>query len=255
MADAATAPPAIKETGLGATQRTDNWWAGPLFTALGLAAFGIYATFRVFHDRHYEWESLLSPFYSPLLVVPSWLPSWVSPAMLILWAPGGFRLTCYYYRKAYYRAFFADPVACAVGEARKGYCGETKFPFIFQNIHRYFLYVALVFNVILWIDAVKAFFWADGFHVSVGSLVLTANAFLLMGYSFSCHSLRHLIGGNVDCFAKAALGQCRYTAWKGASWMNEHHMLWAWSSLFVVGFADMYVWMVASGRWTDLRIF
>ncbi len=255
MPDAAVAPAQGKESGFGATQRTDAWWAGPLATAVGLVAFFfVYAPLRAIHNAHYEWKSLLSPFYSPLIVWEG-MPSWLSPALIILPFPGLFRLTCYYYRKAYYRSFFADPLACAVGEARTSYCGETRFPFILQNLHRYALYIALVFNVILWIDAIKAFVWSDGFHVSVGSLVLTANAFLLMCYSLSCHSLRHLIGGNVDCFAKAAMGQCRFMAWKGASWMNARHMLWAWMSVFMVGFADFYVWMVASLRWTDIRIF
>lgn len=256
MPDAATAPASVSAPPTVRTDRVDNWWAGPLFTFCALSAFVVYSTFRIiwcFWHKDYEFASLLSPFFSPKIVLPGF--EWVSPAVLILWAPGGFRLTCYYYRKAYYRAFFQDPVACAVGESRKSYCGETKFPFILQNIHRYFLYVALIFNVVLWIDAIKAFIWSDGFHMSVGSLVLTANAFLLMCYSLSCHSLRHIVGGKIDCFAKAALGKCRYLTWKGASWMNERHMMWAWSSLFVVGFADLYVWMVASGHWTDLRIF
>lgn len=253
MPEIAAAPPP-ERTRFLATERRDAWWAGPLATGAVLVAFGVYATFRVFHNAHFEWQSLLSPFYSPLIVWPE-MPRWLSPAMLILWAPFGFRATCYYYRKAYYRAWFAHPVACAVGEGRRGYCGETKFPLIAMNVHRYFLYVALVFNVILWIDAIKAFFWSDGFHLSLGTLVLTANAFLLMCYSLSCHSLRHIVGGNIDCYSCTAFGNLRHKLWKGASRMNEHHMLWAWTSLFGVGFADFYVWMVASGAWKDLRIF
>ena len=48
----------------------------------------------------------LSPFYSPLLALPSWVPAWIAPAIFVMWMPAGFRLTCYYGRKAYYRAFF-----------------------------------------------------------------------------------------------------------------------------------------------------
>jgi hypothetical protein len=234
-----------------------------LATALGLGAFIVYATFRAFYNAEYVVDRansayILSPFYSPLIVIP-WLPAWISPAFLILWAPGGFRVTCYYYRKAYYRAYFLDPPACAVGEARgHSYRGETRI-LLFQNLHRYFLYFALIFLVILAIDVVHALIWpADGggntFGVSVGTLVLAANVTLLSLYTFSCHSLRHLVGGNVDCFSCVALGQLRHRLWKGTSALNEHHMLFAWTSLFTVGFADFYVWMVASGRFTDVRI-
>jgi len=258
----------LREHGLGRTERRDWWWAGPLVTALGLGGFVIYSTFRAIYNADYQagvgtrvlpnHAYLLSPFYSPLLVIP-WLPAWISPAFLILWAPGGFRLTCYYYRKAYYRAFFLDPPACAVGEARNQYQGETRL-LLFQNLHRYFLYLALVFLVILTIDVIHACLWPRPtgdltFGVSVGTLVLAANVTLLSLYTFSCHSLRHLIGGNVDCFSCVAMGQARHQLWKGASILNKNHMLWAWTSLFMVGFADFYVWMVASGRIADVRFF
>ena len=249
---------------LGATQRRDAWWLAPLATAAGLGLFVVYATFRAVYNADYQVARpgsayILSPFYSPLIVLP-WLPAWISPALLILWAPGGFRVTCYYYRKAYYRAFFLDPPACAVGEARgHGYRGETRL-LIFQNLHRYFLYFALVFLVLLAMDVVHACVWptADGsshtFGLSLTTLVLAANVTLLSLYTFSCHSLRHLVGGNVDCFSCVALGNVRYQAWRGASALNRHHMLFAWMSLFSVGFADFYVWMVAAGRIADLRL-
>ena len=250
--------PAESQTGFGKTDRKDNWWVGPLLTALGLGAFVVYSTFRAIYNKDYvvEWEGwgeMLSPFYSPLLVLP-FLPSWISPAFLILWAPGGFRVTCYYYRKAYYRAFFADPAACAVGEARgHKYKGET-FVLLFQNLHRYFLYFALAFLVILSIDTIRTMIGPDGFQITVGTLVLAMNTTLLSMYTFSCHSLRHLIGGKIDCFSCVAFGKSRHKMWKGVSRLNENHMLWAWLSLFGVGFTDFYVWMVASGRITDFKI-
>lgn len=258
--------------GFGATERKDAWWAGPLATALGLGTFAVYATYRAIYNgeflvAHEQYQGtgtvvaghsfMLSPFYSPLLVF-SWMPSWISPAFLILWAPGGFRLTCYYYRKAYYRAFFLDPPACAVGEPRNEYRGETRL-LLFQNLHRYFLYFALIFNVILTVDVIHAATWVsdDGsaeFGISVGTLVLAASTLLLVLYTFSCHSLRHLVGGNVDCFSCVAMGGARHKLWKGVSRLNTNHMLFAWLSLFMVGFADLYVWLVASGTITDLRI-
>jgi hypothetical protein len=241
----------------GATERTDNWWLAPLVQAIALSVLGIYATWAAFQGNHYLYEGngshYLSPFYSPV-IKPAWLPSWFSPALLILWAPLGFRATCYYYRKAYYRAFFADPVACAVGEPRKGYCGELKFPFILQNLHRYFLYVALLFLIVLWWDVVKAFtFNGSQLGIGVGSLAILASTTSLTLYTFSCHSLRHLIGGKLDCFSCAVAGGPRYRGWGWVSFLNGHHMGFAWWSLFFVCFADFYVRMVSMGIWQDLH--
>jgi hypothetical protein len=265
--DAAT----VREYGFAKTGRRDAWWAGPLVTFLVLSSFVIYTTFRIFQNAHYQFghgvegtldpehSYMLSPMYSPLLALPDWMPAWISPAMFILWMPGGFRLTCYYYRKAYYRAFMLDPPGCAVGEPRNEYAGETRL-LLFQNIHRYFLYIALVFNVILGYDALHTFIWptAGGgstFGISIGSIVLTTGAVLLALYTISCHSLRHLVGGNVDCFSCVRGGQTRYKLWKGITVLNMNHMFWAWTSLFGVTLADLYVWMVASGRIRDLQLF
>ena len=248
MAQSRTASP---RSGFGTTTRRDAWWLELIPVILLLGGFGIYATWRAFENQFYEWGPYLSPFYSPLIKT-TWWP--LSPAILILWAPLGFRATCYYYRKAYYRAFFLDPPACEVGEPRHGYRGETSFPLILQNLHRYFLYVALIFLVILWYDAIHAF-WFDGrFGIGGGSLVLLANIVLLTLYTFSCHSLRHIVGGNVDCFSCVVAGGPRHAAWRGASFLNEHHGLFAWLSLVSVGLADLYIRLVASGAISDARL-
>jgi hypothetical protein len=259
-------PPAC----FGETDRRDAWWVAPLLTAAGLLSFVVYATFRAVHNQSYhlglgtehmaDRAYLLSPFYSPLIIIPS-LPSWMSPALLILWAPGGFRFTCYYYRKAYYRALFLDPAACGVGEGRagKGYSGETGL-FLVQNLHRYFLYLAIGFLFILSYDVILSCIWptAGGgktFGMSVGTLVLLVNVVLLSVFTFSCNSFRHLVGGNLDCFSCSAFGAARYKMWSWVSVINKNHMLWAWLSLFSVGFADFYVWMTATGVFTDIRLF
>jgi hypothetical protein len=244
----------VERKGLGVTMRRDAWWIELLPVVVVLGLFGLYATLRAVEGAYYEWGPYLSPFYSPLLDPHHrWWP--FSPALLILGAPLGFRLTCYYYRKAYYRAFFLDPPACAVGEPRQHrYRGETSFPFILQNLHRYFLYLALIFVVILWYDAILAF-WFDGrFGIGVGSLVLLANIVLLTLYTFSCHSLRHMVGGKIDCFSCVTLGGPRYKTWRGLSVLNENHMLFAWMSLVSVGLADLYIRLVATGTITDLRL-
>lgn len=234
----------------GATERKDDWWLAPLAQAVGLAALGAYAFWAALQGAHYEHGNYLSPFYSPLFL-PDWWP--LSPAFLILWAPLGFRATCYYYRKAYYRAFFADPAACAVGELKsKGYCGELRFPFLLQNLHRYFLYLAVVILAVLWYDVVRSFVFPqpDGparFGIGGGTLALLFNTTLLSLYTFSCHSLRHLVGGRLDCFSCVAAGGPRHRTWTLASTLNEHHMAWAWWSLFAVCFADFYVRMCSMG--------
>ena len=154
-------PLPLQKRAFGETSRRDRWWVQPVLVFPGLSAFIVYATWAAFQGDHYTFGPYLSPFYSPELFgnsphawfgpPPSWWPGWLpfSPALLILWAPAGFRLTCYYYRGAYYKAFWADPPACAVGEPRKSYCGESNWPLLIQNIHRYFLYVALLFIVLL----------------------------------------------------------------------------------------------------------
>ncbi|MGH7663392.1 MAG: succinate dehydrogenase [Gemmatimonadaceae bacterium] len=239
----------------GVTDRRDLWWLNPLVTFLVLTAFVVYATARALMNRFYEAGELLSPFYSPNLEHWTPLPQWLSPAVLILWAPGGFRLTCYYYRKAYYRSFASHPAGCAVSEGtRREYGGETTFPLILQNLHRYLLYAALVILAFLWYDVWKAL-WPEGvFGITVGTIVLGVNSVLLTFYTFSCHSLRHLVGGQVDCFSANAVCRARYRAWGRLSALNENHMFWAWTSLIGVMAADFYVWMVASGTISNWRI-
>jgi len=254
--------------GFGATARRDRWWGKPLLVFLGLSAFVVYSTWAAFQGDHYTFGPYLSPFYSPELFgssphawfgpQPGWWPGFLpfSPALLILWAPAGFRLTCYYYRGAYYKAFWADPPACAVGEPRQHYLGENSLPLILQNVHRYFLYLALAFIVLLGWDACKGFWFEGGdgarhFGVGVGSLVLTTNVVLLGGYTLGCHSFRHLVGGFLDVFSRHPV---RKKCWDCVSCLNRGHQRWAWASLFWVGFTDAYVRLCSHGVWTDWRI-
>ncbi|HEX4771025.1 MAG TPA: hypothetical protein VH351_09360 [Bryobacteraceae bacterium] len=253
----------------GRTARRDWWWAQPLFTFLGLSLFVVYATWAAFQGDHYRFGPYLSPFYSPEIfgdpahawfgAWPHWWPSLLpaSAALLILWAPGGFRLTCYYYRGAYYKAFWADPLSCTVGEPRTSYRGERSFPLVLQNVHRYFLYIALLFLIMLAVDVWRALWFvnpstgATQFGIGVGTLVLAVNVVLLGGYTFGCHSLRHLIGGRLDQVSKSPL---RCKTYSCAGGFNRRHMLFAWMSLFSVMFADLYVRLCSMGIWSDWRI-
>ncbi len=248
----ASSPVPSRTTHLGETQRRDAWWLELLPVIILFGGFGIYATLRAFEGKFYEWGPYLSPFYSPFLSFSWWK---FSPALLILGGPLGFRATCYYYRKAYYRAFFLDPPACAVSESgSRNYRGETSFPFILQNVHRYFLYLAILFLCFLWYDVFKAFNFGGSFGIGLGTLIMFVNVVLLTLYTFSCHSLRHIVGGKLDCFSCSAFGPPRHSAWSFLTSLNERHMLWAWSSLISVGFTDFYIRMLASGAFKDFRL-
>lgn len=238
--------------------RRDNWWIKPLITVVVLGSFVLYSAFRGLENQFYLVEPYLSPLYSPLIITGWSIFGWtISPALYILIFPLSFRLTCYYYRLAYYRAFFWDPPACAVPEPleRRHYTGERQFPFVLQNIHRYALYAALVFIVILSIDTIKGFFFEDGFGIGVGSLVLTVNIVLISLYTFSCHSFRHLAGGRVNCYSCTLASRTRYGLWKQISFLNARHSLYAWASLVWVALTDFYIRSVAAGWITDFRFF
>jgi hypothetical protein len=255
--------------GFGETMRRDAWWVQPAIVVALLTAFVVYATWAAFQRDHYTYGPYLSPFYSPVLfgdpahawfgLKPAWWPGWLvfSPALLILPFPGIFRLTCYYYRGAYYKAFWADPPACAVGEPRHSYRGEKHFPLIVQNIHRYFLYIGLIFLAILTYDVYKALWFVDPatgreqFGVGVGTLVLAVNVVLLSSYTLGCHSLRHIVGGHLDQLSRAPVRKAAYDC---SSCLNRRHMRWAWMSLFSVAFADIYVRLCSMGIWTDWRV-
>lgn len=242
------------------TLRTDAWWLQPMLVVVGLGGFAIYATWAALQNAYYYSAPYLSPFYSPCLsancehtttpLIGSW---WnLSPAFLILWIPGGFRATCYYYRKAYYRSFFLSPPACAVKDAAKSYSGETRFPFLFQNLHRYFFYLSLVILAFLWWDVILALRFPDGFGVGVGTVVLFINAALLSLFSFSCNSCRHVCGGHLNSF-HASPG--KYKVWSLVSRLNERHMEYAWVSLIWVALADLYVRLLSMGVIHDVRFF
>lgn len=259
---------AVQHRGFGRTSRRDAWWAAPLAVFVGLSVFVVYATWAAFQGDHYSYGPYLSPFYSPEIfgasphawfgprpaVWPGWLP--FSPALLILPFPGLFRFTCYYYRGAYYKSFWADPPSCAVGEPRTRYRGERSFPLILQNAHRFFMWVALVFIALLAWDVWTAmWFESPGggtvFGIGVGTLVLAVNVVLLASYTWGCHVLRHVVGGRLDEVSKQPACDLAYACVSG---LNGRHQLFAWCSLISVMSADLYVRLCSMGIITDLRI-
>jgi hypothetical protein len=248
----------------GKTLRQDRWWLMPLTTFVVFVAFIIYATFRAFYGHDYYSAPYLSPFYSPCFTDKCVSGSsdfgqpfsfWqLSPALLILIFPLGFRLTCYYYRKAYYRAFWLSPPACAVGEPHKGYTGETRFPLILQNIHRYFWYAAVLVTLVLTYDTVISFRNTDEEwgHMGLGSLIMVVNIVLIWLYTLSCHSCRHIVGGRLRHFSQHPV---RYRLWTWVSRMNKDHAKYAWVSLFSVALTDLYIYLLAAGAFSDPRFF
>ncbi len=265
----------VRVPGLFTTNRKDGWWLAPVLQGLGFLVFAVYTTWAALQGANYVSGPYLSPFYSPLLWAapgdpaalhhawfgvkpaglpyPSFLP--YSPAVFILWAPLLFRLSCYYYRKFYYRAFFASPPACAVGTVTgASYKGEHRGLFWLLNFHRFLFYLAAFFVVVLTIDAVKAFSFDGRFGIGLGTLVLVANAVLLGAFTFGCNSFRHLVGGGSDCFSCERFGAAKQAAWKGVTVLNERHMLWAWISMYWVGLSDLYVRLCAAGVISDPRL-
>jgi hypothetical protein len=254
-----------------ATERKDRWWLMPLVTFVVFSSFVVYVTWALFQGVNYTYGNYLSPLYSPELLgdsphsifgpFPAWWPRHLlpaSPAILILLFPLSFRMSCYYYRGAYYKAFWLDPPACAVGEPRKSYRGEAKLPLIIMNLHRYALYFALIFVVILSHDVWKALWFMnpatgkEQFGVGVGTLVLAINTILIAGYTFGCHSFRHLVGGVLDVITRSPV---RHKIYRCVGTLNSRHQIWAWFSLVWVGFTDIYVRLLATGQIHDLRLF
>jgi hypothetical protein len=246
------------------TLRSDRWWLEPLLTFVVFTGFVIFATYRAFAGDNFYSAPYLSPFFSPCLsdacmegAADFGRPfSWwqFSPALLVLIFPLGFRMTCYYYRKAYYRAFWLSPPACAVAEPHGSYSGEARFPLIVNNIHRFFWYAAVVVAAILTYDTVLTFRNADGEwgHMGLGTLLYLANIVFIWLYTLSCHSCRHTVGGRLRHFSRHPV---RYKLWTWVSRLNVRHGQYAWLSLFSVAIVDFYVFLLATGTITDVRFF
>ncbi len=235
-----------------AHERKDLWWLEPLAIVTILGGFVVYSFIVSVLNANYFFDPYLSPFYSPCLttgcihptlpIVGSWYT--LSPAFLIVGSPLAFRVTCYYYRRSYYRAFFWSPPACAVPDARSSYSGETKLPWLAQNIHRYALYLAVLVLAVLWYDALAAFNFDGHLGVGLGSLIMLGNVLLLSGYTFGCHAARYLVGGYLDAFHGKSL---RFRLWEITTKLNGRHARWAWFSLFGVALTDLYIRLLAMG--------
>jgi len=249
---------------LAGLRRDAPWWLLPATVVTVLGGFTVYAIWTAFFAGGVnQYGPYLSPFFSPLL----WSTGPVSPALWVLWSPLAFRATCYYYRKAYYRSFFWDPPACTLGELRHGkYRGEAGFPLFLNNLHRFFLYAAIVVIGFLWYDVFLAFFqpavnavgtgnsFPSHVQLGLGTGIMLVNVVLLSGYTFGCHSFRHLTGGGLDCYSKARMGLARYRSWRWVTVLNGRHPMWAWISMFSVVITDAYIRLLQHGVFIDPHI-
>ena len=249
------------------TLRRDPWWRSPAITAVALTIWVLYATVHVFLGRWY-WVPryhYLTPFYSPCVSgecaagsssLGTWfgqVPPIIPYAIISLPFVLGFRLTCYYYRRAYYRAFWRAPAACAVREPHATYTGETRFPLILQNLHRYFFYLVILISALNTYDVIDAFHGrTGGIGFGLGTLILLINVVLLWAYTLSCHSCRHITAGRLNNFSRHP---ARYWIWTQVSKLNARHMQLAWTTLGTLMLADLYVLLVASGTISDVRFF
>ncbi|HXZ63665.1 MAG TPA: hypothetical protein VEH05_02970 [Streptosporangiaceae bacterium] len=249
------------------TLRTDRWWRSPAVVSIALTIWLAYATVHVFigHWYYVAKYHYLTPFYSPCVsgeCVPGssslghWigsLPPIIPYAFVSLVFVFGFRLSCYYYRRAYYRAFWRAPAACAVREPHASYSGETRFPLIMQNLHRYFFYLVILVSILNTYDVTQAFRGPNGnFGIGLGSLIMLVNVILLWAYTLSCHSCRHITAGRLNNFSSHPV---RYWMWTKVSWLNTRHMQLAWTTLGTLMLTDLYIWLVAAGVFNDPRIF
>ena len=223
-------------------------WLYPTFVVVALSAFGLYAAWVVFFQPAGYHLPYLSPFDSP------WIKAAIPPGVFVAWAPLAFRLTCYYYRKAYFRSFFWHPRSCAVPEPGRGrYRGETAFPWVLNNLHRFAFYATFVQVLFLWFDAIVAFDFNGRFGIGLGSVLMVVNVLLLSSYTFGCHALRHLAGGGLDCFSCSRASRARFRLWKGITVLNIRHDRWAWASLASVLLTDIYIRVLMHGWIIDPR--
>src|SRR5690348_4211128 len=224
-------------------------WLYPTFVVVVLSLFVVYAVFVVFFQPAAYAAPYLSAFDSPLVKVGP-----IPPGVWVAWAPFVFRLTCYYYRKAYFRSFVWHPRSCAVPEPHRGtYRGEAAFPWVLNNLHRFAFYATVVQVVFLWIDAIAAFDFAGRFGIGFGSILMLSNVLLLSAYTFGCHAFRHLAGGELNCFSCSRTARARFQLWRGVTVLNIRHDRWAWASLASVLGADIYIRLLMAGLLRDPR--
>lgn len=242
-----------------------TWWFKPLLQGLVIIIFVAYTTATLFFSSVFgdgKFGNYRSPIFDidvpqSVLNALHWPANnpFLPTALLVLWVPIGYRATCYYMRRIYYRSFFGNPPACATNgvDFRRGkYTGERFLPFILNNYHRYFLYAAIVVALIHWIELPNAFNMGTSSHyqfgIGVGTIIIALDTLLLTFYVLSCHAFRHLFGGGSNCYSCSSLKTAEHKTWKVISVLNEYHGTFFWLSLISVMVADFYIRLLVPGN-------
>lgn len=219
-----------------------------------------YAVWAGLQTAHFAVGSYISPLYSPcvaadcgasanVVIIGNWWK--LSPALWVMAVPIGVRATCYYYRKLYYRSFWLSPPACGVDEPHGAYTGESRFPLVLQNMHRYFWDLSVLVACMLTYDTVNSFRQPGGIGIGVGTALILGNTVAFWLYLLSCHACRHLAGGGLRSLAGRPF---RRMTWRLTSRLNVRHGGFALLSLPLVMVTDAYIRLVSSGAFADPHI-
>lgn len=249
------------QKGTFTTLRNDKWWLLPLVEDIVIVIFILYTVADMLFGTSgmtYSSNGYVSPIFGINIIPQSFYASlgWssaISTAWIFIWAPLGFRASCYAERKIYYRGFFATPPACAVNgiDVRRGkYTGERALPFILNNFHRYFAYLTFVLMVLQTIDVLVALTYGIG----IGTILMVITAVFLSFYVYGCHALRHAVGGGRNCYTCGSVAKVQYKFWRIGTRLNEHHERWFWCSLIMVMVVDLWIHLVVMNPSIDMFI-
>ena len=162
-----------------------------------------------------------------------------------------FFMTCYYFRYFGWRKFFSHPVKCGLNEKPdRKYEGE----FFLVKFHRIFFWLMLAFILIHLTEAIAESAGVIEYNyrlfvpyvfpfttettemqsVEVQTLGEIAEWFYIsiaFVFLFSCHFLRHFIGGTSFCFSCGRVGEARGKLYRVQTKFNNYHGLLFWLSI------------------------
>jgi hypothetical protein len=259
--------------GFARTTRVDYWWLAPASTAIGLIIFFGYLTFRAFNATYVWFESVHqphggAPFFTPVSGYPGSVPldhAWFGNVSLVVAAvssavTGILRAGARHCFPSHLLLLPRRVLQGGVHEATELRGGRVTFRLsrrtraapVSESAPLHALWRSLPHRLPV-VGGPGAFFKQGHFGIGVGTVVMVMNAALLTGYTFGCHSWRHLIGGQLDCFTceQRSVASIRHV--EGSTWLNERHMAFAWFCLVWVAFTDFYIYLVSSGTIRDLN--